>query len=42
MADEAAKAAQRASEQQSPTSGFNEQLRRAMQWLKWVTKYTVE
>ena len=42
MADEAAKAAQKVSERQSPTAAFNGQLTKAMQWLKWAMKYTVE
>ena len=42
LADKAAKAAQKASERQSPTTAFSVQITKAMQWLKWAMKYTVE
>ena len=31
-----------AAEAQSPTKSFTEQMKRAVLWLKWATKYTVK
>ncbi len=39
MADKAAKRAAQAAEAESPTAGFNGQLRRAFVWLRWVLDY---
>ena len=41
-ADQAAKEAQSAAEQMSPTQGVRAQMRRAVLWQKWAAKYTVE
>ena len=41
LADQAAKEAQRAAENASPTAGVRSQMKRAVLWLKWAMKYTV-
>jgi ribonuclease HI len=39
LADKAAKRAAQAAEAESPTAGFNGQLRRALVWFRWVLSY---
>ena len=42
LADGAAKAATAASEAEAPTASFNEQLRTALAWTRWIARYATD